>query len=125
MGVAWPTSLSESTGVVEGRLQSVSTDGVCTLVVEDRRSGRPVVGYLGEGICAAARELVDQDVVVHGRVQRETATGIAVAVRDVTEVAAVPLRETDPLAFRKLRGILGWQEGDPLPEERIREMRGG
>jgi hypothetical protein len=83
------------------------------------------VGYLGEGICAAARALVDQDVVVHGRVQRESATGIAVAVRDVTEVAAVPVRETDPLAFRKFRGILPRREGDPLPEERIRRLRDG
>ncbi len=108
-------------GSVEGRVQTVTSRGGLRFVLYDSLFGRAVYCYLKPGGEDLMRGAWDRRAVVEGWVSREPVTGRPVSVRQVAAVRL--LDEIERGQYRRARGAVTREKGQPLPEEAVRTLR--
>jgi hypothetical protein len=110
-------------GAVEGRIQTLSSRGGLRFTLFDSLHDRAVSCYLQEDQEEIMRGAWGRWARVHGWVSRDELTGRPFAVREIQKVEVLP--EWEPGSYRKAIGVLPFDPGLPLPEERIRKLRDG
>jgi hypothetical protein len=108
-------------GAVEGRIQTLTSRGGLRFVLYDSLFGKAVYCYLDAGGEDMMRGAWDRRAVVEGWVSREPVTGRPVSIRKVTRVRL--LDEIERGSYRKARGAVPLADGEPTPEETLRQLR--
>ena len=108
-------------GTVIGRVQTLSNRAGLRFNLYDTVHDKAVACYLAQGQEEIMREAWGRRASVSGRVSREVATGRTIAVRQIANVEL--LQEATSGSYRLTRGAAPWQDGDPLPEEVIQQLR--
>ena len=67
------------------------------------------------------RDAWGRAAIVEGWVERNSLTGMPAVVSDIVGIHLIT--EGQPAGFQFARGILPREQGDPLPEDRIRLVR--
>jgi hypothetical protein len=110
----------ESYGMVEGRVQTLTSRGRLRFTLYDTLFDRAVSCYFQEGREDAMRDSWGKLVRVAGRITRDPFAGRPMIVRGITDV--VPLQE-GPYTFRDAAGVAP-SGADILPaEQAIRRLR--
>ncbi len=114
-------SATQAYGMVTGKVQTLSSRRRLGFTLYDALFDRPVNCYLVAGQEDLIRDKWDRYAIVEGRVSRDPLTGRPIAVRDITDIQAVPgFGHGD---YRQARGLIPWREDDELPETVIRRLR--
>lgn len=109
-------------GVVEGIVRSVSDTKGLRLGLYDEVFGKRIDCFVEVNRAEQAREIWRKRVRVSGMIRRNPVTGLAIDVREVTNIEILePKREG---AFLRARGAFKWGD-DEAPEVAIRRMRDG
>lgn len=108
-------------GSVTGRIQTLTSRNALRFTLYDHIHDRAVSCYLVEGRQAMMREMWDRIATVEGWVTRDPRTGRPLTVRRVSRVTA--LHEAEPQDYMKARGAQPLDDGEPMPEDKIRRLR--
>lgn len=110
-----------SFGAVRGRVQALSSRGKLKFTLYDSVFDKSVSCYLRDGQEDLMREIWGKNVVVTGRITRESDRGRVVSVRQITDIQ--PVLEIRPGSYRQARGVFAWAVGDEPAEVTIRRGR--
>lgn len=118
------SKVRESLGSVKGTLYRFNgRKGNLTAGIEDSRTGRTVELELEESHVKTVLQLMQSEVLVRGKIQRDPLTNQAVSikVRDVKKIDSIKIQRP----AREVQGILGteWLDG-MSPVEIVRRERG-
>ena len=108
-------------GAVTGRVQTLSNRAGLRFNLYESIFDKAVSCYLAQGQEELMREAWGRRARVTGWVSREVATGRPIAVRRIADVEI--LQDMATGSYRLAKGAVRWQDGDPLPEDVIRQMR--
>ena len=110
-----------SIGAITGTVQTLSNRGGLRFNLYDTLHDKAVACYLAPGQEELMREAWGRRATVTGRVSREAETGRPIAIRQI--VAVDTLSDSPIGSYRRARGAVPWQPGDPRPEDVIRQLR--
>ncbi len=111
----------EAWGMIEGRIQTVTTRGSFRFTLFDSVFDRAVSCYLSPDYPRdEMRDVWDKVARVEGWIARHPDTGRPQAVRRIRSIAVV----AEPSDFRSARGVLTF-DPDRRPEDQIRRLRDG
>ena len=115
--------LRPALGAIEGTVEVLSRRRGLHFNLYDALHDRPVSCYVSGEHADLMRDVWGRRVIVQGLVSRDAEHGWPLAVRQVTRIEPVP--EAVPGAWRKARGAIPRQPGQPRAEEAIRRLRDG
>lgn len=113
-------AMTHAYGVVEGRVQTLTSRGRLRFILYDSLYGRAVSCYLRRGQEDLMRDAWERRAVVAGWVSRD-GEGRPVSVSQVTKVSL--LDEVPRGSYRQARGVVPLRPDDPSPEDMIRAAR--
>lgn len=113
--------LRPALGAIEGTVEVLSRRRGLHFNLYDSLHDRPVSCYVSGEHADLMRDIWGRRVIVQGLVSRDAERGWPFAVREVTRIEPVP--EAVPGAWRKARGAIPRQPGQPRAEEAIRRLR--
>jgi len=105
-------------GAIEGNVQTLTNRGELKFTLYDSLNDRAVVCHLREGQEDLMRKAWGNHVIVQGYVTRDNESGRPLQITRITNI--VPVIAGD---FRRGRGALKTEKGDPNPEDVIRRLR--
>jgi hypothetical protein len=108
-------------GAVKGRVQSISNRRSLRFTLYDALFDKSVCCYIDEEQQDLMREIWGNDVIVFGRVTRDTQHGRAMIVRNITNIQKII--KAEPGSYKAARGVLAWQAGDEPAETAVRRLR--
>lgn len=109
-----------SFGTVKGRVQTISSRGRYKFTLYDNLFDKSVTCYVQDGQEETMKDIWGKVVAVTGYVTRDSETGRAKTIRDITAID--PVHIVEPGSYKKARGILSWM-GDEPAEVAIRRLR--
>lgn len=109
-----------SFGTVKGRVQTLSSRGKLKFTLYDNIFDKSITCYLSTGQEETMKDVWGELVTVTGQVTRDSETGRAKTVRDITAIE--PVRFVAPGSYRRAKGALSWIDGEPA-EILIRQLR--
>ncbi|QPC84460.1 hypothetical protein G4Y79_08815 [Phototrophicus methaneseepsis] len=110
-----------SIGTVTGRVQTITERNRLNFTMYDTIFDRSVTCYLPEKLKSRMPEIWGKVVEVTGLITREIEIGRPVSIREVTDIALVPIIKAG--SYKQARGILDWKPGDEGAEVAIRRLR--
>ncbi len=114
-------ALLRAYGTVTGKIQMLSSRRRLSFTLYDALFDRPVNCYLREGQEDLVRDKWERYAIVEGQISRDPFTGQAIAVREISDIQALPdFGQGDPYLAR---GVIPWQDDDQKPEVLIRRLR--
>ena len=109
-------------GAIEGVVQALNMRGGLRFTLYDTIFDKAVSCYLEEGRESIMRDAWGRRAIVEGTVARDSDTGRAVSVRQVSDVEIK--RDPEPWSYRRARAVSPRRPDDELlPEDRIRRLR--
>jgi hypothetical protein len=111
-------------GVIEGYVGAIADRPRLVLgIYDDMFEKRRIEILLSSEWAEQARDFWQKRIRVFGKVKRSPETGLAINVRDVTNIEIAEAKVEN--GFLNARGLFQWEEGDELPEVIIRRLRDG
>ena len=110
-----------SLGAITGTIQAASNRGSLRFNLYERLFHKAVACYLAPGQEELLRNAWGRRAVVSGKISRDPARGLPIAIRNIMDVKILP--EVEPDSYRKARGAVPRPPGAPLAEEAIRRLR--
>lgn len=107
-------------GAVKGKVQKLSTRGNPQIVLYDHLFDNAVTCHLDPERKHEMLQYLDAVVIVSGMVSRDSQSGRAKSIRDITDISQP--REVTPGDYEKTQGLLAWM-GDEPAEKLIRQLR--
>lgn len=108
-------------GAITGTIQTVSSRRKYSFTLFDSIYDKAVKCYLSEEQEQVMRDLWDKYVVIVGKIKRDRYSGRPIDIVNINKIEVI--EKGDLENFKKVRGIYGWEPGDPKAEDTIREAR--
>ena len=111
-----------SLGSIRGRVETISIRKKPRLTVYDHLFDKAVTCHLDPDQESRLLEFMDKNVFVAGKVTRDTQTGQAKSIRDITVIEEI--NEADDDSYKTTKGALAWM-GDEPAEKMIKRVWNG